>query len=56
MVQRTVLKVDLSCSKCKKKLLKAVSALEGKIIYIELHNHHHNIHMVLILINVSIYY
>ncbi|PON71456.1 Heavy metal-associated domain containing protein [Parasponia andersonii] len=29
MVQRTVLKVDLSCLKCKKKLLKAVSTLEG---------------------------
>ncbi|KAJ9172748.1 hypothetical protein P3X46_015958 [Hevea brasiliensis] len=29
MVQRTVLKVDVSCQKCKKKLLKAVSALEG---------------------------
>ncbi|KAF6144238.1 hypothetical protein GIB67_004911 [Kingdonia uniflora] len=29
MVQKTVLKVDLSCKKCKKKLLKAVSGLEG---------------------------
>ncbi|PON99606.1 Heavy metal-associated domain containing protein [Trema orientale] len=29
MVQRTVLRVDLSCLKCKKKLLKAVSTLEG---------------------------
>ncbi|KAJ0039536.1 hypothetical protein Pint_28340 [Pistacia integerrima] len=29
MVQRTVLKVDLSCQKCKKQLLKAVSALQG---------------------------
>ncbi|KAJ0039535.1 hypothetical protein Pint_28341 [Pistacia integerrima] len=29
MVQRTVLKVDLSCKKCKKQLLKAVSALQG---------------------------
>ncbi|XP_062143537.1 heavy metal-associated isoprenylated plant protein 43-like [Alnus glutinosa] len=29
MVQRTVLKVDISCLKCKKKLLKAVSALQG---------------------------
>ncbi|KAK9285066.1 hypothetical protein L1049_024251 [Liquidambar formosana] len=29
MVQRTVLKVDISCQKCKKKLLKAVSGLEG---------------------------
>ncbi|KAF9682259.1 hypothetical protein SADUNF_Sadunf05G0090300 [Salix dunnii] len=29
MTQRTVLKVDISCQKCKKKLLKAVSALEG---------------------------
>ncbi|XP_059645329.1 heavy metal-associated isoprenylated plant protein 43-like [Cornus florida] len=29
MVQRTVLKVDISCQKCKKKLLKAVTGLEG---------------------------
>ncbi|KAE8010528.1 hypothetical protein FH972_006895 [Carpinus fangiana] len=29
MVQRTVLKVDISCLKCKKKLFKAVSALQG---------------------------
>ncbi|KAH7520001.1 heavy metal-associated isoprenylated plant protein 43 [Ziziphus jujuba] len=29
MVQRTVLKVDIACQKCKKKLLKAVSGLEG---------------------------
>ncbi|CAI9272333.1 unnamed protein product [Lactuca saligna] len=29
MVQRTVLKVLLSCEKCKKKLLKSVSSLEG---------------------------
>ncbi|PSS36500.1 Heavy metal-associated isoprenylated plant protein [Actinidia chinensis var. chinensis] len=29
MVQRTVLKVDISCQKCKKKLLKAVSGLQG---------------------------
>ncbi|XP_062102451.1 heavy metal-associated isoprenylated plant protein 43-like [Humulus lupulus] len=29
MLQKTVLKVDLSCLKCRKKLLKAVSALEG---------------------------
>ncbi|XP_030497258.1 heavy metal-associated isoprenylated plant protein 43-like [Cannabis sativa] len=29
MVQKTVLKVDLSCLKCKKKVLKAVSTLEG---------------------------
>ncbi|VVA09769.1 PREDICTED: heavy [Prunus dulcis] len=29
MVQRTVLKVDISCLKCKKKLIKAVSGLEG---------------------------
>ncbi|KAA8531908.1 hypothetical protein F0562_006375 [Nyssa sinensis] len=29
MVQRTVLKVDLSCQKCKKKVLKAVSGLQG---------------------------
>ncbi|WCJ24976.1 Heavy metal transport/detoxification superfamily protein [Euphorbia peplus] len=29
MVQRTVLKVDISCQKCKKKILKAVSTLEG---------------------------
>ncbi|KAM1529232.1 hypothetical protein ACFX1Z_018463 [Malus domestica] len=29
MVQRTVLKVDTSCLKCKKKLLKAVSGLQG---------------------------
>ncbi|OAY60786.1 heavy metal-associated isoprenylated plant protein 43 [Manihot esculenta] len=29
MVQRTVLKVDVSCQKCKTKLLKAVSALQG---------------------------
>ncbi|KAF8410567.1 hypothetical protein HHK36_003098 [Tetracentron sinense] len=29
MVQRTVLKVDISCQKCKKKLLRAVSGLEG---------------------------
>ncbi|KAG6773907.1 hypothetical protein POTOM_021251 [Populus tomentosa] len=29
MAQRTVLKVDISCEKCKKKLLKAVSTLEG---------------------------
>ncbi|KAG8383361.1 hypothetical protein BUALT_Bualt04G0004500 [Buddleja alternifolia] len=29
MVQKTVLKVDISCHKCKKKLLKAVSGLQG---------------------------
>ncbi|KAF3441004.1 hypothetical protein FNV43_RR19290 [Rhamnella rubrinervis] len=29
MVQRTVLKVDIECQKCKKKVLKAVSGLEG---------------------------
>ncbi|KAJ7953042.1 Heavy metal-associated domain containing protein [Quillaja saponaria] len=29
MVQKTVLKVDISCLKCKKKLLKAVSSLQG---------------------------
>ncbi|KAJ6907213.1 hypothetical protein NC651_017793 [Populus alba x Populus x berolinensis] len=29
MVQRTVLKVDISCQKCKTKVLKAVSTLEG---------------------------
>ncbi|KAL6011383.1 hypothetical protein ACLOJK_001829 [Asimina triloba] len=29
MVQRTVLKVDISCEKCKKKVLKAVSGLQG---------------------------
>ncbi|XP_008241718.1 PREDICTED: uncharacterized protein LOC103340122 [Prunus mume] len=29
MVQRTVLKVDISCLKCKKKLIKAVSGLKG---------------------------
>ncbi|XP_023749089.1 heavy metal-associated isoprenylated plant protein 43 [Lactuca sativa] len=29
MVQRTVLKVLLSCEKCKKKLLKSVSSLQG---------------------------
>ncbi|CAK9157118.1 unnamed protein product [Ilex paraguariensis] len=29
MVQRTVLKVDISCQKCKKKLLKSVSGLKG---------------------------
>ncbi|KAJ6420134.1 hypothetical protein OIU84_030113 [Salix udensis] len=29
MVQRTVLKADISCQKCKKKFLKAVSSLEG---------------------------
>ncbi|XP_015576255.1 heavy metal-associated isoprenylated plant protein 43-like [Ricinus communis] len=29
MVQRTVLKVDLSCQRCKKKVLKSVSAIEG---------------------------
>ncbi|GAV90942.1 HMA domain-containing protein [Cephalotus follicularis] len=29
MVQRTVLKVEISCEKCKKQLLKAVSALQG---------------------------
>jgi len=29
MVQRTVLKVDISCLKCKKKILKAVTGLEG---------------------------
>ncbi|KAL4577653.1 hypothetical protein LXL04_013764 [Taraxacum kok-saghyz] len=29
MVQRTVLKVQLSCEKCKKKLLKSISGLEG---------------------------
>ncbi|GLT39172.1 hypothetical protein SLA2020_133780 [Shorea laevis] len=28
MVQRTVLKVDVSCFKCKKKILKAVSSLQ----------------------------
>ncbi|KAJ8770680.1 hypothetical protein K2173_021327 [Erythroxylum novogranatense] len=29
MVQRTVLKVDISCLKCKTKVLKAISAVEG---------------------------
>ncbi|KAM7516217.1 hypothetical protein LguiA_005800 [Lonicera macranthoides] len=29
MVHKTVLKVEISCEKCKKKLLKAVSGLEG---------------------------
>ncbi|XP_058080076.1 heavy metal-associated isoprenylated plant protein 43-like [Magnolia sinica] len=29
MVQRTVLKVDISCQKCKKKILRAVSGLQG---------------------------
>ncbi|XP_042482713.1 heavy metal-associated isoprenylated plant protein 12-like [Macadamia integrifolia] len=29
MVQRTVLKVDVACQRCKKKLLRAVSGLEG---------------------------
>ncbi|XP_043708994.1 heavy metal-associated isoprenylated plant protein 2-like [Telopea speciosissima] len=29
MVQRTVLKVDITCQRCKKKLLKSVSGLEG---------------------------
>ncbi|OMO56946.1 hypothetical protein CCACVL1_26137 [Corchorus capsularis] len=29
MVKKTVLKVDISCHKCKKKLLKAISALQG---------------------------
>ncbi|KAM3363093.1 heavy metal-associated isoprenylated plant protein 43 [Capsicum galapagoense] len=29
MVQKTVLKVDVSCDKCKKKILKAVSGLPG---------------------------
>ncbi|KAI4381730.1 hypothetical protein MLD38_007777 [Melastoma candidum] len=29
MSKRTVLRVDISCDKCKKKLLKAVSSLEG---------------------------
>ncbi|CAB4287704.1 unnamed protein product [Prunus armeniaca] len=29
MVQKTVLKVDISCLKCKKKLIKAVSGLKG---------------------------
>ncbi|XP_008796016.1 heavy metal-associated isoprenylated plant protein 43-like [Phoenix dactylifera] len=29
MVKRTVLKVDLSCQKCKQKLVHAVSGLEG---------------------------
>ncbi|XP_055804499.1 heavy metal-associated isoprenylated plant protein 43-like [Solanum dulcamara] len=29
MVQKTVLKVDVSCDKCKKKILKAVSSLPG---------------------------
>ncbi|KAF6144226.1 hypothetical protein GIB67_004899 [Kingdonia uniflora] len=29
MVQRTVMKVNLSCQKCKKRLLRAVSGLEG---------------------------
>ncbi|GFP83634.1 hypothetical protein PHJA_000506800 [Phtheirospermum japonicum] len=29
MVQKTVLKVDLSCEKCKKKILKAVTGLQG---------------------------
>ncbi|KAI3461937.1 hypothetical protein Pfo_018600 [Paulownia fortunei] len=29
MVQKTVLKVDISCEKCKTKLLKAVSGLQG---------------------------
>ncbi|XP_009340756.1 heavy metal-associated isoprenylated plant protein 12-like [Pyrus x bretschneideri] len=29
MVQRTVLKVDIHCQKCQRKLLKAVSVLEG---------------------------
>ncbi|XWS45460.1 hypothetical protein CRYUN_Cryun15aG0138500 [Craigia yunnanensis] len=29
MVKKTVLKVDTSCHKCKKKLLKAISGLQG---------------------------
>ncbi|KAM1047836.1 hypothetical protein ACFX1X_027374 [Malus domestica] len=29
MVQRTVLKVDIHCQKCQRKLLKAVSVLQG---------------------------
>lgn len=29
MVQKTVLKIDVSCEKCKKKILKAVSGLPG---------------------------
>ncbi|KAI3450981.1 hypothetical protein Pfo_007646 [Paulownia fortunei] len=29
MVQKTVLKVEISCHKCKTKLLKAVSGLQG---------------------------
>ncbi|XP_057443696.1 heavy metal-associated isoprenylated plant protein 43-like [Lotus japonicus] len=29
MVKKTVLKVDINCLKCKKKLLKAVSSLQG---------------------------
>ncbi|EXC35436.1 hypothetical protein L484_026742 [Morus notabilis] len=29
MAQRTVLKIDLSCQKCKRKFLKSVTALEG---------------------------
>ncbi|KAH9711296.1 hypothetical protein KPL71_019706 [Citrus sinensis] len=29
MVQRTVLKVDISCQKCKKQLLRAVSSIQG---------------------------
>ncbi|KAL2246498.1 heavy metal-associated isoprenylated plant protein 43-like [Sesamum indicum] len=29
MVQKTVLKVDISCEKCKKKILKAVSGIPG---------------------------
>ncbi|XP_022741801.1 heavy metal-associated isoprenylated plant protein 43-like [Durio zibethinus] len=29
MVKKTVLKVDISCHKCKKKLLKAISGLQG---------------------------
>lgn len=31
MVKKTVLKVSITCEKCKKKLLKAVSSLEGKL-------------------------
>ncbi|CAM8956985.1 unnamed protein product [Rhodiola kirilowii] len=29
VVQKTVLKVDISCDKCKKKILKAITGLQG---------------------------
>jgi hypothetical protein len=42
MVQRTVLKVDISCQKCKTKVLKAVSTLEGKpYVHFVLHYFYH---------------